>query len=402
MSTRWPLFARPIGERAAATMTASGMTPPVKHQGTHCASLRLKAQCYRRTACPTSSATASRSDADAQSVRRRLMRLCSAANARLSCPPASLGHMFRPFSRTLVRLVSAVSLAVLPVASQAHAEPDAAATSDCDLQSAQGKIQHMIWLQFDNVHFTRDNPNVPSDLEQMPHLLNFIESNGTLLSNHHTPLIAHTAGDIITTLTGVYPDRHGIAISNSYRYFKPDGTSGPASAFTYWTNPLLDFSLKPGQTATDTSFNLLTANAKNAPAPWVPFTRAGCDVGAVGTANIELENTSVDVTSVFGAGSPEAAEVSNAANIPCGFGNNPPCTPAQQKAKNQPSADFVGIAVHCGKGQTECASAIGARPDLLSDEPGGYNGFKALFGAKHTDPFIAPSGPVQDLNGNVI
>ncbi len=310
--------------------------------------------------------------------------------------------MFRPFSRTLVRLVSAVSLAVLPVASQAHAEPDAAATSDCDLQSAQGKIQHMIWLQFDNVHFTRDNPNVPSDLEQMPHLLNFIESNGTLLSNHHTPLIAHTAGDIITTLTGVYPDRHGIAISNSYRYFKPDGTSGPASAFTYWTNPLLDFSLKPGQTATDTSFNLLTANAKNAPAPWVPFTRAGCDVGAVGTANIELENTSVDVTSVFGAGSPEAAEVSNAANIPCGFGNNPPCTPAQQKAKNQPSADFVGIAVHCGKGQTDCASATGARPDLLLDEPGGYNGYKALFGAKYTDPFIAPSGPVQDLNGNVI
>jgi hypothetical protein len=30
-----------------------------------------------------------------------------------------------------------------------------------------------------------------------------------LLTNHHTPLISHTADDIITTLTGTYGDRHG-------------------------------------------------------------------------------------------------------------------------------------------------------------------------------------------------
>jgi hypothetical protein len=29
-------------------------------------------------------------------------------------------------------------------------------------------IKHVIYIQFDNVHFTRDNPNVPSDLEQVP------------------------------------------------------------------------------------------------------------------------------------------------------------------------------------------------------------------------------------------
>ena len=34
----------------------------------------------------------------------------------------------------------------------------------------KGKIKHVIYLQFDNVHFLRDNPNVPSDVEQMPHL----------------------------------------------------------------------------------------------------------------------------------------------------------------------------------------------------------------------------------------
>src|ERR1700736_4902642 len=112
------------------------------------------------------------------------------------------------------------------------------AASSCHLNSATGNIQHVIYIQFDNTHFTRDNPNVPSDLEQMPNLLNFIENNGTLLSNHHTPLIAHTATDILTTLTGVYGDRHGVSISNSYRYFKPTGASAPASSFAYWTDPL--------------------------------------------------------------------------------------------------------------------------------------------------------------------
>ena len=96
-------------------------------------------------------------------------------------------------------------------------------SSRCQLNSPQGKIKHVIYVQFDNTHFTRDNPNVPSDLEQMPNLLNFIESNGVLLSNHHTPLIAHTATDILTSLTGVYGARHGVPISNSFRYFNPNG-----------------------------------------------------------------------------------------------------------------------------------------------------------------------------------
>ena len=57
----------------------------------------------------------------------------------------------------------------------------------------------MINIVFDNVHFSRDNPNVPSDLEQMPHLLDFVRDNGTLLTNDHTILISHTAGGIQTT-----------------------------------------------------------------------------------------------------------------------------------------------------------------------------------------------------------
>ena len=53
-------------------------------------------------------------------------------------------------------------------------------------------IKHVVQLVFDNVHFFKDNPNVPSDLQMMPNLLHFFEHNGTLLSNSHTPLIAST------------------------------------------------------------------------------------------------------------------------------------------------------------------------------------------------------------------
>src|SRR5579859_4601234 len=56
-----------------------------------------------------------------------------------------------------------------------------AAGSACRLQGPAGPVSHVVYIQFDNVHFRRDNPNVPSDLEQMPHLLSFLE-NGTLLT----------------------------------------------------------------------------------------------------------------------------------------------------------------------------------------------------------------------------
>jgi hypothetical protein len=59
----------------------------------------------------------------------------------------------------------------------------ALATLTCNLGNG---IQHVIILQFDNVDSERDNPNVPSDLEQMPALRGFLTSNGTLLTNDHT------------------------------------------------------------------------------------------------------------------------------------------------------------------------------------------------------------------------
>lgn len=271
----------------------------------------------------------------------------------------------------------------LAVPAEAKAISLSAATandsSGCTLNSAHGQIQHVIYIQFDNTHFTRDNPNVPSDLEQMPHLLNFIESNGVLLSNHHTPLISHTANDILTSLTGVYPDQHGVPVANSFRYFNPNGTSNLGVSFAYWTDPIFD---PTTATPTDTTFNMLTAGGMNAPAPWVPYTRAGCNFGAVSLANIALENIAKDIPTVFGALSPQAAEV----------GSNP----------GQAFADFVGIAIHCAQNDALCSAANTGVPDLLPDEPGGYSGFNGLFGHKYVAPQITASLPLTDLSGNVI
>src|SRR5437879_7260810 len=212
-----------------------------------------------------------------------------------------------------------------------------AASSSCHLGNG---VQHVINIVFDNTHFTRYHPNVPSDLEQMPHLLNFLKSNGTLLTNEHTPLISHTATDILTALTGVYGDNMGVPVSNSFRYFNPDGTTNTGVSFAYWTDPIFD---PATSTPTDHNFNMLTAGGKNAPAPWVPYTRAGCNVGQVATANTVLENIATDIPTVFGTGSPQAAEVAS----------NP----------GQAFADFVGIGVHCALGTSLCASG---QADLLS------------------------------------
>lgn len=234
-------------------------------------------------------------------------------------------------------------------------------------------IEHVVYIQFDNVHLERDNPNVPADLEQMPNLLNFLRDRGTLLANHHTPLISHTADDILTSLTGVYGDRHGQPVSNSFRFFNPDGSTSSSSSFVYWTDPI---------SASNPTPVMINEQGRVPAAPWVPFTRKGCDVGQVSLANTILENTTSDIIKVFGPGSPEAVEASSNSAL------------AQ--------ADFVGIGVHCGFNSTLCTNNSNARNDVLRSEVGGYAGFKALFGHKYVAATLSPAAPLTDLDGNVI
>ena len=278
------------------------------------------------------------------------------------------------------------------------------AAGGCQLNSPRGKISHVVTIIFDNTHFMRDPARdgstlVPSDVEQMPHLLNFIKQNGVLLSNHHTPLIAHTSDDIITILTGVYPAHHGVAnAANSYLEYTATGLRSQ-TAFTYWTDLSLDGAYNLISGPVDTAH----PSGVNTPAPWVPFTRAGCDVGAAAAADMEIENTGVDLSTVFGPGSPQTTD-------PNAFAN------------------YEGVAIHCAASSTLCSAANGGFPDKLPWEPNpdgsaattdpgtgtstAYEGYNALFGHKYvTQAFqnlglgsnvLDANGNLKDINGNTI
>jgi hypothetical protein len=88
---------------------------------------------------------------------------------------------------------------------------------------------------------------------------------------------------------------------------------------------------------------MLDSNRQNAPAPWTPYTTAGCNDGAVAIANTELEGTN-DVANVYGTNSPQAHETSS-----------------------QNNSDFVGISLHCARGSNTCAA--NGVPDLLPSQP---------------------------------
>jgi hypothetical protein len=285
-------------------------------------------------------------------------------------------------SMASVVATGAAVLVAAPVAAtpQARDVPRSASVNTCRLGNG---VKHVIQIQFDNVHLTRDNPNVPSDLEQMPHLFNFLKHNGVVLANTHDDLV-HTATNFVSNQTGLYPDRTAVTQSNSFSYYTPAGSTQTGVSFAYWTDPLFDPSGKPA----DNRFNLdYTANRANvpnnsdvnAPAPWVPYTRAGCNVGDVGMANTVLENIATDIPTVFGPDSPQAAE---AAADP-----------------DKATADVVGYAVHCAAGSAICAHG---QKDSLPDEPGGYTGHKALFGNAEIQPAVHPSGPIPALDGTTI
>jgi LPXTG-motif cell wall-anchored protein len=327
---------------------------------------------------------------------------CSLAALALSC--GSVVALAGPSSAATAASTAAGPLSGNMSFAVGPAQTTAAVQSGCQLANG---VKHVFYLGFDNFHLRRDNSNdvadngddnlnndlnIPSDLEQVPNLYNFLRGTsnagttpnasttdnanyadgrnttysdgtpypgGTILTNHHTPLISHTSVDFTTSYSGVYGDRHGVAVSQNSIAAYTGNASAPvasASGFSYWTDPL-GISGDPTTTITTKDAN---GNAVNAPAPWVPFTRAGCDVGAVSATGFTLESAN------------SAKDVST---------SNVTFTSADE-----------GLAVHCAQTSSICDLAntdtdIKAVPDLLPNEPGGYTGFNALYGNR----FIAPA-----------
>lgn len=273
--------------------------------------------------------------------------------------PAGLSAGLASLLRSGVIVASSLMIGCAVGLGQAHAA--------CELHSPTRTITHVVQIQLDNVHLARDEPLVPSDLEQMPRLREFF-ADGTIGNNRPSALPLQQAPDLLTVLTGLLGDRTGVPVGDSYGTFRSDGTVGFSSSFGYWT-----------ASGGDGRPLMLADTGRTVAAPWVPFTRAGCDVGAFATTGLTLQALDATVTNILSASEAEAA-----ARDPIAA-----------------EADLFGIAIHCARSSTLCSSAQ-ARPDLLPDEPGGYVGFSGLFGNRHVQPVISPGGPVRTLDGKVV
>jgi hypothetical protein len=117
-------------------------------------------------------------------------------------------------------------------------------------------------------------------------------------------------------------------------------------------------------------------------------------VADIATANQELENTTPDIAQAFGASSPEEQQLKADTD----------------SFKDAETADYVGVAVHCAQGNAFCAGAKGVKfgqtsasptavPDALPGEPGGYNGFQALFGHRYVAPQLGAGTASVSHNG---
>ena len=142
-------------------------------------------------------------------------------------------------------------------------------------------------------------------------------------------MISHTAGGILASLTGLYPDRNGQTVSNSYDYFKNDGTPQFTSSFKYWTDTV--------DGTNDTMPNMVGDGGQTTPAPWLTYTHAGCNVGGVSTRTSCSRTTSTDRVGRHDAGLRRGL-----ARVERGVAN--PAT----RTKRRPTSSASPI--HCAKG----------------------------------------------------
>ena len=220
----------------------------------------------------------------------------------------------------------------------------------------------------------------------MPHLLNFMKDNGTLLTNDHTILISHTAGGILSSLTGLYPDRHGQCLEQLRLLQRRRVSRRSRRSFKYWTDPVDDDRARP---AAEHGHRRRQERRRRRGSR----TRAPAATSAPSRRRTPCSRTPA----------------------PARAATSPRCSAPARPSATEADASNAARRDRGGQGtdrlrrlrrplrQAAAASATRARtrrPDLLPDEPGGYAGYKALFGAKYVNPAITRRrGRVNDLDG---
>ena len=303
-------------------------------------------------------------------------------------------------SATLLGTLGLAGTSMAATGAAAKAAKPAVATAGASCHLGNG-VKHVVTLMFDNVHFFRDNPNVPSDLELMPNLLNFFDQQRHVpVQQPHAAHRAHRRRHPDHATPACTATGTACRSPTATRPTTPTGRptrrarspTGPTRSSTrknppnagHDTNPSMVYSPVPPATAAHPRRR--TPSPRR---PWVPFTRAGCDVGEVATANQELENTAVDIPKVFGPTRRRPSSwppTRTRSRTPRPRTTSASACTAPRATRSAPSAKGVKF------GQTRPPSAT-AVSDLLPDEPGGYNGFQALFGHRYVAPQLGAGTP---------
>ena len=101
---------------------------------------------------------------------------------------------------------------------------------------AGGNVKHVIYLQFDNTHYTRDRPDVAvrPRADAAPARLPAGQRHA-VHQRPHDPDLAHGGRDPRASPASTRTAT-GQTVSNSYDYYQPDGTPTFTSSFKYWTD----------------------------------------------------------------------------------------------------------------------------------------------------------------------
>ena len=232
-------------------------------------------------------------------------------------------------------------------------------------------------------------PTCPRTSSRCRTLNDFIQDNGVMLSNNHTPLIAHTAEDSLAIYTGLYGDRHGMPISNTYRTWNPNGTVELGRLVRLLDGP--EQRRRARHQARDDLLGLR---------PGLGDHDRRRDAGPVGPVDARGLRRGRRLDRQHGARErglrhPEgvragiardgAAQRQHAATRRSSTRRPPttsvsPCT-ARRRARSAPTRRRSSS----GRA-TPSHTAV---PDLLPDEPGGYTGYQALFGHKYIAPQVS-------------
>ena len=211
---------------------------------------------------------------------------------------------------------------------------------------------------------------------------------------------------MLTTFTGLYGDRQGMPISNSYRTYNTGRPTDPAGSFAYWTDPVFDTAATPNPGHDTNPSMVYSAKPPASPStPPLPNTITPGALGAVHPGRLQRGR---------GRRGEQGAREHRRGH-PQGVRGELARGPAARRRhgsfKDAETADYVGIAVHCAQGSAFCADAHGreVRPDHADARPrsptrcptsrAATRGFQALFGHRYVAPQLGAGHPNLSHNG---